>query len=153
MDKRFTAKVSVLIQAPSSAIWEALTSPDMISKYLHGTKVESKWKEGSTLIFRGEWKGKSYVDKGIIKKMEKGKLFRYTWFSSFSGLPDLPENYSMVSYELSPKQNSTRLTVTQDNIPSEESKQGSEKNWSAVLQTLKNLVEQKSDNAQFSEKI
>ncbi|MFL5742428.1 MAG: SRPBCC family protein [Flavisolibacter sp.] len=144
MDKKFSAKVSLLIQAPASAVWEALTRPEMIQQYLHGTKAESEWKEGSPLIFRGEWKGKSYMDKGLIQKMEKEKLFRYTWLSSFSGLSDLPENYSIVSYELSPVQNATKLTVTQENIPTEKGKQASEKNWLAVLQTLKSLVEKKS---------
>lgn len=46
-----------------------------------------------------------------------------------------------VAYELSPDDNGTKLTVTQDNILSQESKAHSQKNWEMVLEKIKELLE------------
>jgi uncharacterized protein YndB with AHSA1/START domain len=147
MKDKFSAQVTIEIDANASEVWDALVNPQMIKKYLHNTNAVSDWKEGSTLEFRGEWKGKSYVDKGEIVKLEKEKLLQYTWLSSSSGMEDKKENYSLISYRLSSKNGKTSLTLTQDNIPNEEGKKQSEKNWSAVFEDLKKVVEKAHVNA------
>ena len=88
MSANLIAKASTSISAPASRVWEALTNPELIKKYLFGTQAVSDWKEGSSLEFKGEWEGKKYLDKGIILKSEPEKLFQYTYLSSFSNLPD-----------------------------------------------------------------
>jgi hypothetical protein len=69
------------------------------------------------------------------------KRLSATYWSSFSSLPDLPENYSTVTYELSESKGETTLTVIQDNNPTRESADHSEGNWEKVLQTMKALLE------------
>ena len=58
-----------------------------------------------------------------------------------SGLEDKPENYMIVTYELSPANGGTELKLTQENIADEASRKGSEENWEAVLRELKKIVE------------
>jgi hypothetical protein len=58
-----------------------------------------------------------------------------------SGTEDKPENYAVVTYELNKENDGVRLTITQDNCKTEESRQHSEKNWAMVLNTLKDLLE------------
>jgi hypothetical protein len=59
-----------------------------------------------------------------------------------SGIEDKPENYVIVTYELQEKEEGvTRLTVTQENIPTEQMKEHSEDNWNKVLSGLKTLLE------------
>ena len=147
MKNKFSAQVTIEVDANASEVWDALVNPQMIKKYLHNTNAVSDWKEGSTLEFRGEWKGKSYVDKGEIVKLEKEKLLQYTWLSSSSGMEDKKENYSLISYRLTSKNGKISLTLTQDNIPNEEGKKQSEKNWSAVFEDLKKVVEKAHVNA------
>ena len=142
MKNKFSAQVAIDIDAPVSEVWDALVNPEMIKKYLHDTNAISDWKEGSKLEFRVEWKGKSYVDKGEIVKVDKEKLLQYTYFSSMSGMEDKKENYALVSYRLAEKNGKITLTLTQDNIPDEKGKKQSEKNWSAVLEDLKKAVEE-----------
>jgi uncharacterized protein YndB with AHSA1/START domain len=142
MKNKFSAKLSLPVNTPASEVWKALTDPALIKQWLHGTDAVSDWKAGSPLEFRGEWKGKPYADKGTILEIEKERLFKYSWWSSFSGLEDVPENYSTITYRLTPENGETLLELTQDNIATEDAKQASEKNWLAVLQTLKNLVEE-----------
>ena len=144
MKSNITGKVSVKIDAPASEVWEALTTPEIIKKYFFGTNAISDWKVGSPLIFKGEYQGKHYEDKGTIVKVERNKLFQYKYWSSMSGIEDKPENYVTVTYELSEKNDKTKLTVTQENIPDEKTKEHSEQNWKKVLTDLKKLLEKES---------
>lgn len=54
------AEVHATINAPVDEVWDALVNPEMINRYMFGTTVESEWKEGSKIFWRGEWKAKSY---------------------------------------------------------------------------------------------
>ena len=144
MKSNITGKVSVKIDAPASEVWEALTTPEIIKKYFFGTNAISDWKVGSPLIFKGEYQGKHYEDKGTIVKVERNKLFQYKYWSSMSGIEDRPENYVTVTYELSEKNDKTKLTVIQENIPDEKTKEHSEQNWKKVLTDLKKLLEKES---------
>ncbi|MFH1197496.1 MAG: SRPBCC family protein [bacterium] len=143
MKTNFTAQVEIEISSIPSKVWDALTNPDMIKQYFFGTEAVSDWKVGSPLLFKGVWEDTEYLDKGIILKMEIEKLFQYSYLSSFSNLPDIPENYATITYELSPSEKGTKLVVTQDNIASEEAQKHSEQSWLSVLSGLKNLVEAK----------
>lgn len=143
MSANLIAKATVTIGVPASQVWHALTNPELIKQYFFGSEAVSDWKEGSALEFKGEWEGKAYVDKGVILKSEPNKLFQYTYYSPFSELPDVPENYSNISYELIEENDETILTVKQENVSDEEARQRSEKNWEIVLNNLKELLENK----------
>lgn len=141
MKQPFSAKSSVTIHADAAKVWSALTNPALIKQYLFGTEAISDWREGSSITYRGVWQGKSYEDKGVIKKIEPNKLLVSTYWSAFSGLPDSAENYNTVTYTLDERDGETTLTITQDNISSKESADHSEGNWKMVLESLKNLLE------------
>lgn len=142
MPENFIAKASVTINAPSSKVWVALINPEMIKQYLFGTEAVSDFKEGSPIVYKGVWEGKPYEDKGTILQIVPEKFFVSTYWSSMSGKPDAPENYSKVTYELTQESDGqSLLTVTQDNNPTMESKVHSEQNWQTVLNTLKGLLE------------
>ena len=142
MPNTLTASASIIIDAPVHQVWDALVNPQKIRKYLHNTTAISEWKEGSKLEFTGEWKGKNYTDKGVIRTFQKDSLLQYTWLSSFSGLEDRPENYALVSYTLAPEGRRTCLTVKQDNIKTEDARKQSVANWAAVLSDLRKNVEE-----------
>lgn len=141
MENNFTAQQSIRINAPAAEVWKALTDASLIKQYLFGTEVISDWKEGSQIIYKGEWEGKSYEDKGIIKKIIPEKLLQSTYWSSMSGMEDKPENYALVTYAIEEKSGGTVLTLTQDNCKTEESRKHSEQNWKMVLEGLKKIVE------------
>jgi uncharacterized protein YndB with AHSA1/START domain len=146
MKNNLTGKVSVSIHAEAAEVWDALTRPSLIKQYFYGTDTFTDWKEGSPIIFKGEWEGKSYEDKGTILNVEPRKLLRYKYWSALSGAEDKPENYVPVTYALSEGNNKTTLTVTQENIPTEKMKVHSEKNWKHVLSGLKKLLEKRTFN-------
>lgn len=141
MDKRLVLKKTVSINAPTPKVWEALVTPEWIKQYLFGTKTISEWKVGGPIVFTGTWEGTEYKDKGTILKFEKEKMLQYDYWSGFSGLPDVPENYSIITFELSSHAGQTMLSLTQNNFVDQKSLEHSGKNWEGVLQTMKGLLE------------
>ncbi len=141
MNKGLIAKASISISVPVGKVWDALTNPEVIKQYMFGTNVISDWKEGSPIVWKGEWQGKKYEDKGVILKLEPERLIQYSHFSPLSGKPDLPENYHTVTVELSAEGAETRISLSQDNNPTEKSREHSEKNWAMMLASLKKLLE------------
>jgi len=141
MNKTFTSKSTIAINAPASKVWDALTKPELIKQYLFGTEVTTDWQVGSPITYKGEWEGKTYEDKGKVLQIEKEKLLVSTFWSSLSALADIPENYKTVRYELSADNKGTRLTITQDNNNSQEEADHSGQNWKMVLEGIKKLVE------------
>ena len=141
MSNTAITKVTTTINAPASKVWDALTKPDQIKQYMFGTQVTTDWKVGSPITYKGEWKGKAYEDKGKVLEIEPRKRLVSTFWSSLAGLPDTPENYKTVRYELAPEGDRTRLTITQDNNATQEEAQEAEQNWKMVLDGIKKLLE------------
>jgi len=118
--------------------WSILKSLNNI--YLT-TEVISDWKVGSPILYKGEWEGKAFEDKGEILEIEPEKVLKSTHWSPLSGVPDIPENYHTVTYTLSDRGDSTEVTITQDNNATEQEQAHSEKNWKTVLEGMKSLLE------------
>lgn len=142
MSKGLMAKASININASIQRVWEALVDPETIQHYMFGTQVVSDWRVGSTIIWKGEWEGKPFEDRGKILQLKPGKILQYSHFSPLSGMPDKLENYHTVTIELSPDENETQVTLTQDNNKTEEERDHSENNWQMMLSSLKKFLEQ-----------
>ncbi len=134
-------QTSITIHATTKEVWKVLTTPALIKKYLMGAEVSSDWKEGSAINYKGEYQGKKYHDKGVIKKLEPEKIFQSTYWSSMSGKEDKPENYNLVTYKLAGEKDKTVVTLIQDNVASEKEKEQLMQNWKMVLKKLKEVVE------------
>lgn len=132
---------SIKLNADKTKVWNALVNPEKIKIYLFGTETLSDWKEGSPIIFQGEWEGKKYQDKGTILKLIPNEVFEYNYWSSFSTLEDIPDNYSVISFKLSESEGGTILDLTQKGFEKEENKEHSEKSWDFVIGLFKELVE------------
>lgn len=141
MNNGLTAHVSTTINASSGDVWQALVTPAAITEYLFGTTVTSDWVVGSPIVWRGERRGRAYEDKGIILQVVPERTLEYSHFSPLSGAPDLPENYHIVTVELSPDHGRTHLSLDQDNNPTEQAREHSEKHWSMMLAALKQFLE------------
>ena len=128
------------IDAPPSMVWHALTDPDQIQKYMFGSRVETDWKPGSPITWKGEYEGTKYEDKGEVLEVEPERLRKLTHFSSLSGEEDAPENYHTLVYELEETDGQTHVSLSQDNNRSEEAAEHSRANWEKVLSALKEVV-------------
>ena len=141
MTQDLIAKADITVAAPLDAVWKALVTPAAIKQYMFGTDVASDWNVGGPITWSGEWEGKQYKDKGVIRRLEPGRAIAYTHFSPMSGQPDIPENYHLVTIELSNGGGKTHVELTQDNNANEEERRHSEKNWKGMLDGLKHYLE------------
>ena len=138
------ATVETDIRAPRSKVWRALTDPDEIEKYMFGSRVETDWKPGSRITWKGEYEGKKYEDKGEVLEVERERRLKLTHFSPTSGEEDVPENYHTLVYELEESDGKTHVSLSQDNNKSEEAAEHSRANWDKMLSGLKEVVEAQS---------
>ncbi|WP_428742208.1 SRPBCC family protein [Tenacibaculum sp.] len=129
-----------IIETLPTVVWDVLTKPEHIEKWL-GVKTESDWKINNDLLFKFSWDGKEFVDKGNIINFDENKLFVYTYWSNFSGLPDKPENYSKISFKLEEKDLLTLLKLTHSEIKNQTMYEHSEKNWEETLNQIKSIAE------------
>ena len=135
------ANATIEIDAPPEEVWTALTDPEQIEKYMFGSQVVTDWKLGSPIVWKGEYEGKKYEDKGEIVEVEQPRRLKLTHFSPLSGEDDRPENYHTVLYELEKQGEKTHVSFSQDNNASEEAAEHSKANWEKMLTGLKEVVE------------
>ena len=76
--------------------------------------------------------------------MVRDRRLKVTHFSPLSGQEDAPENYHTLVYELKGDNGKTRVSLSQDNNPTEEAAAQSRANWEKMLSALKELVEGQS---------
>ena len=141
MPKGLTSTASVTVKTPLAKAWDAVVNPSIIKQYMMGADVVSDWKPGSAIVWKGEYEGKKYEDKGTILKLEPEKVLQYTHYSPLTGKPDVPDNYHTVTIELTPKGDATTVSLSQDNNPDEEARAHTSKFWQGMLDTLKGLLE------------
>ena len=140
----------IMLDAPVSRVWEALTKPELTRQYMFECNVISDWKKGSPILWRGDKDGKLYV-KGHIVDIDPEKLLRFTTFGADSKLPDVPANYSTVTYTLTPEDGKTKLIMTDGDFAKiadgEARYKDSVGGWDSVLPKLKTAVENKGETS------
>ena len=142
MNHELEASHTIEISADASSVWQVLTSPHLIAKYLHGTETITDWQIGSDIVFQGEYDGHTYRDKGVIQQIVENKMLQYTYWSGFSGLEDAPKNYSLVTYTLEALGvKNTRFTWHQKGFVDETRQGHSQDGLPAILEQIKTLVE------------
>ena len=129
------------IDASPDRVWHALTDPKEIEKYFFGSRVETDWEPGSSIVWRGEYEGRQYEDHGTILEVKPGHRLMLTHFSPLSGDEDAPENYHTILYEIQQDDGKTHVRLSQDNNATKEQADHSKEAWEAMLSGLKDLVE------------
>jgi len=142
MNKNLIARTSITISAYGGKVWNALVDPEAIKQYMFGTNAVSDWREGSPIVWKGEWQGKPYEDKGVILQFKTGRTLQYSHFSPLSGVPDEPGNYHTVTIDLADEGDRTRVSLAQDNNSTKEEAEESGKMWEVMLTSLKKFLEQ-----------
>jgi len=140
VDNSITATAKIAINASKAEVWKALTVPSLIKQYFFGVDVESDFQVGSPIVYRGEWEGKKFEEKGnVLMNVENVLLESNYWSPSFGD--DKPENYVIVRYELEDAGTGTELSITQTGAKDQASSEHSKQNWQTVLDNMKKLLE------------
>ncbi|MDE8668605.1 SRPBCC domain-containing protein [Pseudarthrobacter sp. H3Y2-7] len=135
------ATAAITIDAPASRVWDVMTDPAAVKEFMFGARLVTDWTVGGPILWRGEWEGKPYEDKGTILEIKPGRKLVHTHFSALSGGEDQPENYHTLTWTLDEKDGRTRLTLAQDNNPSEEAAEHSKGMWDMLVADVKKIAE------------
>jgi len=135
--KDYVAVAETTIDASTTDVWRALTDPALIERYMFGSKVTTDWRPGSSIVWKGEYDGKEYEDRGEIVEVEPEHRLVVTHSSPSSG----SESHHTVTYELEQVDGRTRLTLEQDGNATAEAAEHSRANWETMLAGLKEVVE------------
>ena len=102
---------TVNINAPTSKVWDALTNPELMKKWMSETEIHiiTDWKVGNPIIIRGNLHGINFENNGKVLRFEPEKILQYSHLSSLSRLPDKPENHSVLDFRLAPVEDQTAL--------------------------------------------
>lgn len=137
----FVARSAVTIDAPPDRIWEVITDPDAVKEFMFGADLETDWTVGGPILWRGEWEGKPYEDKGQILEVVPGQKLVHTHFSPLGGEDDKSENYHTLTWTLEDQGGRTELTLSQDNNASEEAAEHSQGMWDMLVADVKKIAE------------
>ena len=139
---------TITINAPASAVWNALVNPEETKKYMYGCEALSDWKPGSPLIWKGVFDGVELIAvKGEIVEIIPDKKLVYTVIDPSGPYEDIPANYLVITYDLSSNNGSTIFTVSQGDYSKAPDGEKRFKEafdgggWSGLLTEIKTLVE------------
>lgn len=90
----YTNNLEIIVGAPIKKVWKALTDKKKINLWMGNVKVETDWKEGSTIKFTAferfdnvmTWEGKQVVWDGIIEKIVPNRELVVIYPSKAEGL-------------------------------------------------------------------
>ena len=145
-----TIQNTVTIYAAPARIWTVLTNGEQTKKYMFGCETVSDWQPGSPLQWRMQHEGKDLVAvTGNVVEIQPEHYLSYTVFDPNGTIPDLPENYLTVTYQLTANVDNTTLTVTQGdyNKVAEGERRYREawnngEGWSPILNQIKAIAEE-----------
>ena len=137
-----TSDSVVEIRAPARKVWSALTVPALVKQWQYGSDLLTTWEPGAPIVFRNEWDGQVFEQKGTVLEFTPVSRLKYSLFFPRPGEEDSPENRFFMTYELTEHGDATSVLFRQeDPRPSapEESSGGVE--GPDVLSLLKELAE------------
>jgi uncharacterized protein YndB with AHSA1/START domain len=128
------AQAELDIDAPIGEVWAALTDTTTLGEIMFGSTVETDWTVGSPIVYRGEWEGKPFEDRGVVIEVTEPTVIRVSHEAPGS------DASHEVKYELRDLGETTHVTLTQDHNESPEAAAHSSQNWQAMLEALQRKV-------------
>jgi uncharacterized protein YndB with AHSA1/START domain len=137
------------IDAPAAKVWAALTEPEWTKQYMFGCEPITDWKPGSPLLWKGTFNDVEMVAvEGQVVSLDPGRSLVYTVIDPNNpAIPDLPENYLLVTCTLTEQDGKTHLVVSQGDYSTVADGENRYRHtvdgggWSPILEQIKQLVE------------
>ena len=134
----YTATQSIFINANRTAVWQAITDPALISKWMLGTVVTTDWRPGSPVTYEGIMGGEEYRNSGEILEIVAEKLLKMTYRNPKG--KGIPANDTIITYILDEERDGVHLKVTQENFTVLAARDHAEGSWKWILGMLKLVV-------------
>jgi uncharacterized protein YndB with AHSA1/START domain len=148
---------TIYIQTTPERVYEGLTDPGFIARYMGDTGPRSDWQVGSAVHWRSDPDGDfEDLDQRVLEA-DPGRRLAYTWhpvqplhrplFVSDEDYEAARSERSRVTFDIEPAEETelgSKLTITHDGFDSHESKMlhAVSSGWVMILSSLKTLLEQ-----------
>ena len=127
----------VFIKTSITALWNALTDPDVTQQYWFDTRIESDWNIGSKVLYR---RNGELTDEHVVLAADKPHRLSHTFQPLFGDFKAEPP--SRVSFTLEENGGVVRLTVVHDKFPPESKVfRACSDGWPMIFNNLKTLLE------------
>jgi len=131
---------TIYIAATPEKVWQALTTAEFSRQYFSGFAIEADLKVGGAFIARAP-DGSEHIS-GEVIECDPPKKLTVTWNVNW---PALVEKLgpTLVTYEIEQAGDAVKLTMLQshDRPISDDILSGGRQGWSAILSSLKSLLE------------
>lgn len=138
-------EITIQIEAPPSIIWKNLTNPNLMKNWMGEPEMQieihTDWVIGNPIIITGFHHGQ-FENKGTVLQFAPQKILQYSHLSSISRLPNTAENYSIITFLLTPNEEQTVLTVKVENCPTEIIFKHLDFYWRGTIALIKKHIEQ-----------
>ncbi|MFC3324545.1 SRPBCC family protein [Mesorhizobium cantuariense] len=136
---------TVVIGAEPTKVWQVLTTPAMIQHWMsdEDLTVSLQGHVGGAIVMRGLLHGMPFENHGTVRAFEPERAFAYGYWSTLSAsrLLDVPENHTVVSFDLAPADGATLLTLTLSDFAEPAIRPHANLYWGPTLQILKAVCE------------
>jgi uncharacterized protein YndB with AHSA1/START domain len=141
---------TIEIHAHLARVWDVLVNPEHTKRYMFGCVPETDWQPGQPILWKGVFDGAEITAvKGEIIQVRPHQHLSYTVIDpNNKEIPDAPENYLTVTYDLAELNGTTTLTVTQGDYSKVAEGQKryddstAEGGWGAILEQIKKQAEE-----------
>lgn len=142
-EKTFSKTVD--INTSPEKLWKVLSEPDLMKRWVSDSEVEilTDWKLGSpiTMLVHANSYKDYFENKGTVLQFKPEHILQYSHLSALSRLPDLIENYTVITFTLIPGNDKTSLNLTLSNFPTETIYQHLAFYWNITLELIKKRIE------------
>ena len=140
------AQVRIHIPAPAAQVWQSLVTDGGLRRLFGADEIVCDWRPAAPITMRGYVRSRRFEDKGQIIAIHEGQRLRFGHWSELSGLANSPENYTLITLNLSPAEDDgTWLSVSKSlwlGKPAEiEPDTSTELLWMSVLSELAQSVD------------
>ena len=136
---------TVLLDRPPSEVWKYLTEPSLMRNWMGepemNIEVITDWIVGNPILVKG-FHHINFVNKGAILQFDPERIIQYSYLSSMSRLSDRTENYSIITFIMSPSVKGTLLEIQVENFPTNLIYRHLDFYWQGTATLLKNLIGQ-----------
>lgn len=135
-----TLVYEVYINAPAEQVWRAITTPEIVSKYFQGARVEGSYEAGARVRTTAPDASQVWGDNEVLESVAPKRLV-HTWRSLYD--PEMAaEPESRVTWEIEALPGGySRLTLIHDQLGGSPKTAASVTGWTYYLSSLKSVIE------------
>lgn len=139
-DKSASFVYVTYIRTTPEKVFEAITKPEIARRYWGHENVSENWQPGSAWQHVRTDEARTIDLVGEVIDSDPPKRLVISWANKSQ--QDDPDQYSRVTFDIEPKDEMVKLTVTHDELqPGSGMLNGISKGWPLVLSSMKSFLE------------